>query len=518
MLKKFSWMKTDMKKARFSIDLTLKAGLRIIVFICIIALPCCGVDPDNNTFYTYIQSDPARLDPFYSTDVVSGRILANLCNGLFKIDRYGKLQKDLVEAYTFNGILLNAELKKNIFFSSGLPVTADDVIYSFRRIKDSEKPTSPRKGIFGNINKITATGSRKITIRLKSPSSAFLYLLTTPNCYIISKTAHSDHGEITGSGPFAVSEWERDYRITLRRNSYSSGQTSLDYIVYRIIPDDLTARFEFLNGTLDYFELPYITRLETDSELHYIDAEELSVHYIAMNTCRYPFTDRSFRQAINMAVNRDEIMKCLFDDRFRKAAGPVPPVGEYHSRAKGITFEPDKARKIICGMNPGIKEITLLIKSDHQVSLISQMLQHYLQKAGLKVTVRELEWSALKAATLKGKFDMAYFTWHADYPEPENFLYPLFYSGNAGAGGNRTFYSNRHVDSMLIEAGRTIDDKKRFALYQKIERIIIDDAPWLFLWYGDRRIALSKRVKKFIPFPVYNGMKGDEIELTTHSK
>ena len=108
---------------------------------------------------------------------------------------------------------------------------------------------------------------------------------------------------------------------------------------------------------------------------------------------------------------------------------------------------------------------------------------------------------------------MAFFTWHADYPEAENFLYPLFYSKNCGAGGNRSFFTNSDVDLLLQKASRTIDKKTRYEIYHKIERIIIDEAPWIFLWYGDKRIALSERIEEFIPYPIYNGMKGDKIRL-----
>jgi ABC-type oligopeptide transport system substrate-binding subunit len=141
------------------------------------------------------------------------------------------------------------------------------------------------------------------------------------------------------------------------------------------------------------------------------------------------------------------------------------------------------------------------------------MIQHFLNRTGLRIKIREMEWSALKAATIKGKFDMCYLTWHADYPEAENFLFPLFFSVNRGSGGNRSFYKNARVDQLLIKAQRTINTEKRFDIYHTVERLITDDAPWIFLWYGDKKIILSKRVRKFVPYQIYNGMKGNEITM-----
>lgn len=474
----------------------------------------CHKKPDRGYFYSYIQSDPGKLDPFYSTDVVSGRVLAKFCNGLFRIDAKGKLCKDLVFNYSFNGKVLTARLRDDAFFHDGQAVSADDVVFSFNRIRNSENPTSPRKWIFKNIKRIIAVEKKIVRIELYKDSATFLYLLTMPGCYIISKDSYQQGGEIIGSGPFMISEWKRDDHIKLDRNTeYFDGDPLIKGIVLKIIPEDLTARFEFLNSTLDYFELPFLANIDLDKENgRCINTNELSVHYIALNTQREPFDNRLFRRALNMAVDKKRIMRTLFRGRFIPAAGPIPPeVGEFTSQAAPIHYDPRKAKEIINRIRPADREFTINIKTDHQVALIVQMIQYYLNEAGLNVKIREMEWSALKAATLKGDFEMAYFTWHADYPEVENFLFPLFYSGNHGAGGNRSFFTNAEVDRLLDIAGVTVDTRRRNGIYRKIERIIIDEAPWIFLWYGDRKIALSDRIKDFSPYPIYNGMKGNEI-------
>ncbi|MBN2040160.1 MAG: ABC transporter substrate-binding protein [Spirochaetes bacterium] len=491
--------------------------MRILLIITLMLFfSACQKHNKSDYYITYIQSDPARLDPFYSTDVVSGRILTKLFNGLFKINAGGQLVKDLTDDYRFDGRTLELCLKKNVLFHDGSQLTSEDVIFSLNRIRFSSNPTSPRKWILGSIKSIKTSGRHKLKIILKKPSSTFLYILTMPNCYIISKNYYKTHAGVTGSGPFTLSEWESDHRIVLEKNpDYFDGKPEVSGIVYKIISEDLTARFEFLNKTLDYFELPYLSRMNIRKEkISFINIPELSVHYIALNNSKPPFNSKTFRQALNMAVDRDRIMKSLFINRFIKAAGPVPPkIGDYISTVKGISYDPVRAKSIITDMGLQGKEFIIFIKSDHQVSLICQMIQYYLSKAGLNVTIKEMEWSALKASVLKQNFDMAYFTWHADYPEAENFLFPLFYSGNKGAGGNRAYYSNQKVDNLLLKAENTIEGKKRFAIYDKISGIIVDDAPWIFLWYGDKKIALSERVKQFIPYPIYNGMKGNEIKL-----
>lgn len=480
----------------------------------------CQRQQNKDFFYTYTQSDPANLDPFYSTDVVSGKILAHLFNGLFKINKEGLFQKDLLEHYSFDGIILKGKLKKDVLFHDGTRLSARDVAFSYNRIMNSQNPTSPRKWVFEKVAKINIINDFEFEIILKSPSSTFPYLLTMPNCFIISEEAYRKDSRIIGSGPFSLSEWKRDESIMLvKNNHYYNTKPRINGIIYKIIPEDLTARFEFLNGTIDYFELPYLANLDLkENKNKLITAGELSVHYIALNNLKQPFNDKLFRKAVNMAIDRNSILNNLLKNRFTLAAGAVPSkVGDYNAIKETILYNTSEAKKIIKEKGYTGKEIILLLKPDHQVSLICQMIQHNLNKVGLNIKIREVEWSALKAATMKGNYDMAYLTWHADYPEAENFLYPLFFSKNTGAGGNRAFYSNKEADYLLSKAQETVNKEKRFALYRRIERIIVDDAPWIFLWYGSKRIALSERVSNFISYPVFSGMKGTDIELKSVS-
>lgn len=494
-------------------------------FIIILFLPailCSHKEKNQNFFHTYIQSDPNRLDPFYSTDVVSGRILTKIFNGLFKINKEGRLKKDLLQSYSFDGRTLSATLLDNVFFHNGLKLKSDDVIFSFNRIKKSRNPTSPRRWIFNNIKSITKDNDNKFSIRLKKTSSTFLFLLTMVNCYIISKEAYERDGKITGCGPFKLAKWDRDSEIILVSNQkYFGRKPNIKGIIFKVIPEDLTARFEFLNGGIDYFELPYLTNINFEKDfqnkgrkIKILNVRELSVHYIALNTTRFPLNNKMFRRALNMAIDRERIIESLFNNRFTKASGPVPAkIGDYNTKVNAIPYDPQKARKIIEDMNIKDKSLSLFIKSDHQVSLTSQMIQYYLKQVGLNVKIHEMEWSALKASTIKGNYDLAYFTWHADYPEAENFLYPLFYSKNKGLGGNRSFFNNSVVDNLIIRARETTYNIERYKIYYKIERIIIDESPWIFLWYGCKKIAISDKVSEFTPYPLYNGMKGNEISI-----
>ena len=127
--------------------------------------------------------------------------------------------------------------------------------------------------------------------------------------------------------------------------------------------------------------------------------------------------------------------------------------------------------------------IHFYITADQEIVDIAEVIQSYIQAAGIKAEIKQLEWSAYKEAVNRGEPDMFYLSWWADYPDPENFLFPLFHSSNHGPAGNRTRYANATVDALIEEGRNTLDKKKRDSLYQRAEELIVADAPWVFLWH-----------------------------------
>jgi peptide/nickel transport system substrate-binding protein/oligopeptide transport system substrate-binding protein len=143
----------------------------------------------------------------------------------------------------------------------------------------------------------------------------------------------------------------------------------------------------------------------------------------------------------------------------------------------------------------------------------AEVIQSYLNEAGLDVQLKQLEWSAFKQAINNGEADLFWLSWWADYPDPENFLFPLFHSENHGPGGNRVLYTNSEVDA-LIEAGqRAASEKLRNDSYRRAETIIATEAPWVFFWHRTDFMVKQARLKRQEMYPVYSMDKGLDVEL-----
>jgi peptide/nickel transport system substrate-binding protein/oligopeptide transport system substrate-binding protein len=144
---------------------------------------------------------------------------------------------------------------------------------------------------------------------------------------------------------------------------------------------------------------------------------------------------------------------------------------------------------------------------------MAEIIQSYLNKTGLKVRIKQLEWSAYKSAVNKGEADLFWLSWWADYPDPENFLFPLFHSSNHGAGGNRSRYSNKEVDR-LIEAGQKEPDiSERDIYYSRAEKIINEEAPWVFFWHKIDFTLRQPYLKNYKIYPIYSMDKGVEVSF-----
>ena len=148
---------------------------------------------------------------------------------------------------------------------------------------------------------------------------------------------------------------------------------------------------------------------------------------------------------------------------------------------------------------------------------MAETIQAYLNVVGIRTKVVQRESAASRAAARKGETDMILKDWYADYPDAENFLYPLLYSANKGSGGNVSFYANARFDSTVLAARRELDDTKRGTLLRQADSIAFKDAPMMFLYFYNELYAVQAWVKNFRPPVIFNGQRWLDVTLATGS-
>jgi peptide/nickel transport system substrate-binding protein/oligopeptide transport system substrate-binding protein len=518
------------------LDRVVRISFIILVFF--IFHSCFSKNRLQGYVYYRLNADPTTLDPALITDVTGGYIAAKIFNGLVKLDEHLNVIPDIAESWKVldNGTTYIFHLNKDVKYINNRIVTAEDFRYSFKRIL-SPSGKSPNtwvlekisgakafmQGRTSDISGIEIPDRYTLKIRLDQPFSPFLYLLTMTPAYVLPKEEVERLGadfssHPVGTGPFVLKEWRNNNEIVLvRNNHYFSEHAKIEGIVYKIIPEDLTAVTEFELGNLDVITVPaseYSRYRESPEWTRYLSSVHgLNVYYLGFNCSRPPFDNVDLRKAVSYAIDRDKILKTFYEKRGRLAQGPVPEILRKWQMQFPYSFDPQEAKRIIDAGGMKDKTVLFYITADQEVIDMAEIIQSYLNKVGLKVEIKQLEWSAYKSALNNGEADLYWLSWWADYPDPENFLFPLFHSSNHGASGNRSRYTNREVD-LLIEAGqKALNISERDGYYKLAEKIIIDEAPWVFFWHKTDFTLRQPYLKNYKIYPIYNIDKGVEVSF-----
>ena len=518
-----------------------------LVLLLLVVLPGAGCKRSDDGrlggyLYLRLSSNPTTLDPALITDVQGGGIAAKLFNGLIRFNDNLDIVPDIARAWTLSRdqVTYTFRLRRDIRFSNGRRITAQDVKYSFERVL-TPATKAPLTWVFDKIegardfmagktttvSGISAVNDHTLVIRLDRPFGPFLSLLAMTTAYVVPREEVERLGQDfgthpMGSGPYVLAEWKHGQHVVLAaREDYFEGRPKLNGIYYRVIPEDLTAVLEFETGRLDVLLIPSseYRRYTTDPawrDLVY-GKPGLNSYYLGLNCTRPPFNDIRVRQAVNMAIDRQHILNTVFEKRGVLAAGPVPP-GLWKNRSlqgarAGYGYDPNKAKALIREAGAEGALVRIYITLDAEVLDIVEVIQHYLNNAGLKVEITQLDWSALKHAVNEGEPDAFWLSWWADYPDPENFLFPLFHSASVGSGGNRTRCLDADLDRLIETSQRTMDERERYRLYRRAEERIIQSAPWVFMWHRADYFVIQPWVKDFRIYPIYSIDKRVDVTI-----
>jgi ABC-type transport system substrate-binding protein len=274
---------------------------------------------------------------------------------------------------------------------------------------------------------------------------------------------------------------------------------------------------EFELGNLDVITIPASEYSRYKKSLKWkgliSSIKGLNTYYLGFNCSRPPFDEPDLRKAVSYAIDRERILRTFYEERGRLAKGPVADILRQWELHVNQEYNPEEAARIIKRGGYKNSAINFYITADQEVVDIAEIIQSYLKKVGLEVKIKQLEWSAYKAALNNGEADMFWISWWADYPDPENFLFPLFHSSNHGASGNRARYTNKEVDR-LIEAGqKALAVPERNSYYMKAETIIAEESPWVFFWHRTDFTVRQPYLKDYKIHPIYSMDKGLEVSF-----
>ena len=248
--------------------------------------------------------------------------------------------------------------------------------------------------------------------------------------------------------------------------------------------------------------------LKGKADTDVLEQAGLNVNMAEFNLKKPQFQNKSLRQALNYAINKQELAEKLYSGAGVAAVGALPPTSwGFDSTLKGYPYDPEKAKSLL--KDAGYTGDTITLDSytiprgyNPQGAKLAEAIQQYFQAVGVKSEIKTTEWTEYRKIRRQGQLNIAFGGWQADTGDPENFLGVFFYSKNQG-GVNTSFYGTPEVDKLLEQANEETDVPKRKALFNQAERKIVDDAPWLFISHMKQQVAIRKRVQGFVLQPTY---------------
>jgi peptide/nickel transport system substrate-binding protein/oligopeptide transport system substrate-binding protein len=479
----------------------------------------------------YESYDPRSLDPALSTDVPTGEMVTYLYDGLTRFSPDGALQPGLADRWSVDasGLRYVFHLRPGVKFHDGSPLTGAAVRQSFLRVLDPRTtggrawPLLPldgareyTTGTSSGVRGIALLGDSAVVLTLAEPLAVFPKFLAMPVASIAPTAAGDLHTHPNGTGPWRFVSWAHDDALRFARNpEYWDGAPLADSLTVRVIPDQLVRAAEFEAGRLHVVEVPFseTTRWRQRHPAWLREKPALRVTYVALNNRRGPLQDVRVRLAINHAVNVPQILATIWGGRGILARGAIPPSlpGGDTARA-AFAYDTARSRQLLRAAGyPGGFSLQLWRTADNlTVGRVAQAIQADLAQVGITVEIIERDASSQREAARAGNADMAVLDWWADYPDGDNFLYPLFHSASAGRGGNYAFYADAVTDSLILAARRTQDEAARTALYRRIDDRVYQTAPWLYLWFPVDLWAVAPTVTGWELPVIFNGQRWTE--------
>lgn len=511
----------------------------LFALIQAVAVTGCRQASDAPQRHTLVDSrdwyDPRSLDPAHATDVPTGRAVAYLFDGLTRFTPDARLMPALARSWEISedGLRYTFHLRQNVTFHDGTPFVARHVVQSFMRVLNpatkagSVWPLYPIAGARAVANGtsqqlgIDATNDSTVVITLEEPLAIFPKLLAMPIASIVPDSVGANFSEHpVGTGPWRFVEWKHDDYVKFARNeAYFDGAPSIDTLIARIIPEPSTAVAEFESGTVDILYVPEDQTQSwentDDRKAKLSSAPALRLWYMGVNTTRGPLADVRVRRAIASAVDIPTLLSQLLAGRGRVAAGVIPPSldGADTTRAP-LPYDTLAARAMLAsaGYANGI-DVELWCSLTAPFPRLAQSIQAYLASANIRVKIVQRDASAMRAAARAGQTDLVLKDWYADYPDAENFLYPLLHTVNRGAGGNVSFFSNAEFDKLVDASRRESDDTKRNALYRQADSLAYDQMGLIPLFFYNELYAIQPWVEGFEVPVIFNGQTWTKVTL-----
>lgn len=469
------------------------------------AIKTTGAKTEGGKVTVLILQDLDFLDPHLAVAAGTNEVLFNIFEGLLKPNEKGELLPALAESYDVSpdGLTYTFKIRGGVKFHNGQTLTSADVQYSYGRLAglDTGKPLQTS---FDGVKSIEAPDPSTVVITLKAHNSSFLTALTAA---VIPNGYQDSNKNPVGTGPFKFKEYTPGQHLVVEKfpDYWQQGVPSLDQVEFKIITDPQAGLLALKSGEVDIYPRIGTEQLEeVAKDFNTISTPQNLVQLVAFNLSKKPFNDVRVRQALNYAINKDEIIDGVALGKGTKLGSNLSPVlAKYYQAGLEDTYKTDleKAKSLLKDAGyPNGFETTLSVPSNYQFHVdTAQVVAAQLEQIGVKVKIEPVEWAVWLDRIYKGRdYDTTIIGLDGKL-DP----YQILNKYLSDSPNDFFNYKNPEFDTTLRAAVAETDDAKRVELYKKAQTILAQDAAAIYIMDPNTNVALNKKLAGYKTYPLY---------------
>lgn len=468
-------------------------------------------------------ADPQTLDPGVTMDNNDWTASYHAYQRLVRYKSVGgkgstEVEPELAESWTISkdGLTWDFKLKAGQKFDDGTAVNAAAIKYSFDRLFALKQGPSEA---FPAGTVVTVVGPMQVRFQLASAYTPFLYTLANNGAGIVNpsveaKAKNGDAakgwlaGNTAGSGPYKLASWEKGQALVLEPNPHFGGpKVAFSKVRIKIVGEASARRLQLENGDLDIAEdLPtdQLAAMKTKAGLKIEEFPSLSTTILYLNNNKPGLDKPEVRRAISWAIDYAGVVDGILGGKAKQLRGPIP-VGMWGADPTVFQFSQDlsKAKAELAKAPVKPTKLSFLYSDrDPRWEPIGLTVQANLAALGIEIKMEKIAQATFRERLGKGDFEIAVGNWSPDFADPYMFMNFWFDSKKQGMAGNRAFYSNGKVDDLIRKSASETVQASRIKLYKQAQDIVVQDAPYVYLYQKNSQIALRDSVSGFVFNPM----------------
>ena len=467
----------------------------------------------GGTLTAVFSADPAGLDPVRGPSGMSHVVMEQVYSTLMSLTPDNKVYPDLAESYqvSSDGLTYTFKLRKGVTFHNGDPLTAEDVKFTFDRLRAPHSGYSYGSQV-ATIKRVVVIDPHTVAFHLSEKTAPFLIYMAFPGSSIVPKklvqSGHDLNKQPIGSGAFKFVSYQPKNSISFARhaNYYQRGKPYLDAMTWRIIADTSALTTALVTGEAQFTNVVPPQNWKQVKSTHGLATAAVqgsSYNWLLPNNSKSPFTNEKVRQAISYALNRQDLVNGAFFGLATPILGGVIPSWSWayapDVRFTGPTGDPAKAKRLLAqaGYANGFSTKMTIASSFPNLMAMAPIIQQDLAKVGIKAKIGTVEipryWDVVWSTS---NFDITTMYWVSPLVDPDDFLFNNYHSKMPI---NVQKYSSPRMDKLLEEAKATASQGRRKQLYREIQELSMHDMPIVPLVNGSLLFAYTEKLRGFQP-------------------